>query len=132
MSENKWRMSHLRNEKGAVSLEFLGTLPYYFLLFLLLWQVVASGYAIMTARSAASEAAKVYSLTGNRQEADSMARSILGNAANLQYEGMSINDTGDNFQVRLESRHSLVLVPKQWRSSASIELDQTASGRLIN
>ena len=36
----------VRNERGSLSIEFLGILPFYFLFFLLLWQVVASGYAV--------------------------------------------------------------------------------------
>ena len=34
------RFKVVRNERGSLSIEFLGILPFYFLFFLLLWQVV--------------------------------------------------------------------------------------------
>lgn len=127
------KLERLKEEKGAVSIEFLGTLPYYFLFFLLLWQVVASGYAVVTARSAANEAAKIYSMTGSRSEAEQTARAIIGNSSGLQFQGLSVVslDGDGDFRIRLDTAHSLVLIPKLWRSDASIAFDQTAAGRLI-
>ena len=58
----------IKDEKGSLSIEFLGILPLYFLLFLLLWQVVASGYAVISLKAAASDAAQVYAVSEDYYE----------------------------------------------------------------
>ena len=63
------KFKSIRNEKGSMSIEFLGILPFYFLFFLLLWQVVASGYAVLSLKSAANDGAQVYALTKSHSEA---------------------------------------------------------------
>ena len=55
----------LKNEKGSASIEFLGMVPYVFLLMVMSWQMVIGAFAYITVQSAANEAAKVYATTSN-------------------------------------------------------------------
>ncbi|GIP41195.1 hypothetical protein J31TS4_44750 [Paenibacillus sp. J31TS4] len=125
------RHKRISDEKGAVSIEFLGVLPYFFLFFLLLWQAVASGYAVVTARSAANEAAKVYAMTKSQTEAEAMARTIIGGSENLQFQHLSISPSGKSFELKLETSHGIVFIPEAWRPAASLSFTQTAAGRVI-
>lgn len=122
-----------RNEKGAVSIEFLGILPYYFFFFLFLWQVVASGYAVMTAQSAVNEAAKVYALSGRVDEAIETAESIVGNSSIADYQNLNINldPNGRDFTATILVNHGLVFVPEDWRPAASLQISHDAKSRVI-
>ncbi|MGV3464074.1 MAG: pilus assembly protein [Heyndrickxia sp.] len=122
----------LKNEDGALSLEFLGILPLFFLLFLLLWQVVASGYAVFAAKTAVNEAAKTYSLTGNINEAQDKAREMIGDGSLLKYKALnpvpSDSSLPGEFTLKLEVEHYLVFLPDKWKTKNSLPLDETATG----
>lgn len=125
------KQNPLRNEKGSVSIEFLGVLPYFFLFFLLLWQVVGSGYAVVKARAAVNEAGKVYAMTKDLSQAEQTARKMIGNSDNLRFQSLQLSGGANDFQLVLESSHGLVFIPTQWRPAASITFSQTAAGRVM-
>ncbi|WP_458415050.1 pilus assembly protein [Schinkia sp. CFF1] len=123
---------HFSNEKGAVSIEFLGILPFYFLLFLLLWQVVASGYAVFTAKTAVNNAAKTYAVTYDIVEAMNTAKDTLGSSNVITYKDIvGQNLGGGKFKLVLTTDHPLSFVPSQWRPQATLELKQEAIGRVL-
>ncbi|WP_066300888.1 TadE/TadG family type IV pilus assembly protein [Bacillus sp. FJAT-29937] len=113
----------LREEKGSMTLEFLMVLPYYFFFFLLLWQVVASGITFMKAQSAVNEAAKVYSITADIDEAKIKAKEILGSSDMMTFKDFYIDPphSSDDFKATIEFDHGFVFIPKQWRKDAAIE-----------
>ncbi|RFU67769.1 pilus assembly protein [Peribacillus saganii] len=122
----------LRNEKGSVSLEFLGILPFYFMFFLLLWQVVASGYAVFTAKTAVNNAAKTFAATNELNEAIISAQETLGSSEIISYKNLVPSDLGNGkFKIILYTEHSLTFVPEQWRKKASLELEQEAIGKVM-
>ena len=122
----------LDNEKGSATLEFLMVLPYYFLFFLLLWQAVASGLTFMKAQSAVNQAAKIYSVTNDENQAASAAREAIGASEMMTYQNLSISNNYDNtFNAKIELRHGFVFIPKEWRNRASVTLTQSVSGRVI-
>ncbi|PLS15389.1 hypothetical protein CVD28_24005 [Bacillus sp. M6-12] len=122
----------LRNEKGSVSIEFLGILPFYFMFFLLLWQVVASGYAVFTAKTAVNNAAKTFAATNELTEAIDSAQETLGNSEVISYKNLVTTDLGNGkFKIVLYTDHSLTFIPDQWRKKASLELEQEAIGKVM-
>ncbi|MDE3840776.1 hypothetical protein C0966_15990 [Bacillus methanolicus] len=126
-SNKRWQ-----NEKGSVSIEFLGILPFYFMLFLLLWQVVASGYAVFTAKTAVNNAAKTYAATNKIDQAEKSAKETLGSSNVITYKDLVPTDLGNGkFKLILYTNHSLTFIPKQWREKASLELEQEAIGKVL-
>lgn len=98
---NRWSRA-LQNEKGSVTVEFIGILPFVFLILLILWQFLTGVYAVIIAQSAANEAAKVYSITGNSSEARKAAREIVNSAGGgISYDGTNsrITSEGPNYFV---------------------------------
>ncbi|MBD8071136.1 pilus assembly protein [Bacillus sp. PS06] len=126
-------VGRFNNEKGAVSIEFLGILPFFFLFFLLLWQVVGTGYAVFSAKTAVNDAAKVYASTGSYYEASEAAKNSIGNSSVVKYKRIEIPSTASNgkFRIELYSDHIFTFVPDKWKNRASIEFKQEAHGRLL-
>jgi len=122
----------VRNEKGALSIEFLGILPFYFLFFLLLWQVVASGYAVLSLKSAANDAASVYALTENANEAQSAMLQSVGGSSLLTGTSISITPQGNGtFTLTVSAQHPLVFVPAEWKKQTAVSLNSKASGKVF-
>ncbi|WP_257985967.1 pilus assembly protein [Bacillus sp. M6-12] len=115
-----------------MSIEFLGILPFYFMFFLLLWQVVASGYAVFTAKTAVNNAAKTFAATNELTEAIDSAQETLGNSEVISYKNLVTTDLGNGkFKIVLYTDHSLTFIPDQWRKKASLELEQEAIGKVM-
>lgn len=106
------------NQKGAISFEFLGILPFYFLLLMLLWQAVAFGYAVLSTQSAMNEAAKVISTGGTQDEAINQASQIVGDGKLINFQSVNfspVNTNGD-FTATINVELGLVFIPDEWRS----------------
>jgi hypothetical protein len=123
----------LNNERGAITFEFLGILPFFFMFFLLLWQVVASGYAVFTAKTAVNNAAKTFAATNDINEAEQVAIQTIGTSSVISYKNMQVVflDGQGKFELKLSADHQLVFVPSPWKSKASLALDQEAIGKVM-
>lgn len=122
----------LKNEKGALSIEFLGILPFYFLFFLLLWQVVASGYAVLSLKSAANDGASVYAMTENASEAQNAVMQSIGSSSLLTGSSVAITPQGNgSFTLTVNAQHPLVFVPAEWKKQTSVSLNSKAAGKVF-
>lgn len=124
----------LKEERGSLSIEFLGILPFYFLFFLLLWQVVASGYAILSLKAAANDGAQVYSVTGDYYETLEAVNKSIGGGSLIQNHTVTVNlvsGHSDLFEVKINASHPLVFLPDSWQNSTMISLESTATGKEI-
>ncbi|MFX3673019.1 MAG: pilus assembly protein [Paenisporosarcina sp.] len=125
-------LSYIKNEKGALSFEFLGILPFYFLFFLLLWQVVASGFAVMTLKSAANDGALEYALTQSEYEATQTVLKSIGGSELLANPIVIVSTApNDSFTLQVTVTHPLVFVPAEWRSATSVSLNSEAIGKVL-
>ena len=126
------RLKIIRNEKGSLSIEFLGILPFYFLFFLLLWQVVASGYAVLHLKSAANDGAQMFAITDSFMEAKDTVMESIGGSNLLKEANVNITLTGDNlFELQIEANHPLVFIPEKWKSTMSVPIKSTVSGKVL-
>ena len=126
------KLQVLNNEKGALSIEFLGILPFYFLFFLLLWQVVASGYAVMSLKAAANDGALVYAMTEDQGEAQTAIMQSIGNSALLASPNVLINSQGNGaFTLTVSAQHPLVFIPAEWKKETAISLNSKAAGKVF-
>ncbi len=125
---------HMRNEKGSLSIEFLGILPFYFLFFLFLWQVVASGYALLTLKSATNDGAAVYAMTNDVEQARQVVQDSIGSGGVLVFGSMDITSTNGNgkFKMTVQAEHPLVFMPKQWKETSSFDVKSSASGMVLD
>ncbi|MGE7271284.1 TadE/TadG family type IV pilus assembly protein [Brevibacillus panacihumi] len=131
----------LQNEKGSVTVEFIGILPFVFLILLILWQFLTGVYAVIIAQSAANEAAKVYSITGNSSEARKAAREIVNSAGGgISYNesNSSISHEGANlFVARIGVNLDLFFIPEFIKKNMEpedkvISLSRELRGRVVN
>ena len=126
------KFKSIRNEKGSMSIEFLGILPFYFLFFLLLWQVVASGYAVLSLKSAANDGAQVYALTKSYSEAEEAVQKSIGNSSLLTNATVSVSSAGNGlFDLKISARHPLVFIPEKWKSTMSVDIGSKATGKVM-
>lgn len=124
----------IKNERGSLSIEFLGILPFYFLFFLLLWQVVASGYAVIHLKSVASDAAKVYAVSEDYYETKDLIDKAIGNSELLKNHTFEIRKDIYNpalFVITIEANHSLVFLPGDFKQKVPIKLDSKATGKVL-
>ncbi|QCR31546.1 pilus assembly protein [Lysinibacillus sp. SGAir0095] len=124
----------LKDERGSLSIEFLGILPLYFLLFLLLWQVVASGYAVISLKAVASDAAQVYAVSEDYYETKEVIDQSIAGSSLLQSHSFviqNVSGSGDLFEIKITARHPLVFLPDSMASLASITIDSEATGKVL-
>ncbi|WP_419878339.1 TadE/TadG family type IV pilus assembly protein [Brevibacillus centrosporus] len=130
----------LKDERGSVTVEFIGILPFVFLILLILWQFLTGVYAVIIAQSAANEAAKVYAITGNSGEALDAAQHIVGRAGGgIAYNGgeSSISGDGSYFTARVGVNLDLFFLPDFIKDNMSeedrvISFSRELRGRVIH
>lgn len=130
----KLNSNKLNNEKGSMSIEFIGILPFLFLFMLLLWQVVASGVAIISTQSAVNEAAKVYAVSQDVDEARTKAQEIVGSGDFATYTSFSIPsiDSNGSFDAQLNVNLYLAFLPDDWEDDVPIPFSITTSSRVMD
>lgn len=109
------------NQKGSVTVEFLGVLPLVFLVMLICWQFLMGAYAVITAQSAANEAAKVFAITGSSSQARSAARDIVNAAGGgISFHSAEISSGWDSyFTAKVGVNVDLVFLPDYIRKNMS-------------
>ncbi|GEN44519.1 TadE/TadG family type IV pilus assembly protein [Alkalibacillus haloalkaliphilus] len=126
--------SLVRNDKGSVTIEFLGIIPLVLILLAVLIQFIVGVNGYLVAQSAANEYAKVYSVTQSSTEASSAANRILTSTGDyLEGSVSSLNVTGKNFDADINVSISLIFLPDEilgW-STPSISFTTSAPGRVI-
>ncbi|KSU57616.1 hypothetical protein AS034_21130 [[Bacillus] enclensis] len=124
----------LKNDKGSISLEFIGVLPFFFLFMLLVFQGFVLGYALITSQSAVNEAAKVYAEGDTLTESKQAAQKIVGNSSYLTLNSLTIpsQESDGDFEVRANVSIDLMFIPDKWKSISSITFNQSASSRVID
>lgn len=124
----------IKNEQGAISLEFIGILPFLFLFMLLLWQAVASGIGIVSAQSAVNEAAKVYAASHDRSEARQKAKEIIGTGDIMTYNSLSITtpDGRGNFKAVINVDLDLVFIPDGWKQKSAVPFSISTTSRVMH
>ena len=126
------KFKSIRNERGSMSIEFIGILPFYFMFFLLLWQVVASGYAVLSLKSAANDGAQVYALTGDYREAVDAVKESIGDSSLLTNPLVTVSSGGPGlFDLKISAKHSLVFIPEKYKSKMSVPINSEATGKVM-
>lgn len=134
MKQLKPKKHNFNNEKGSMTLEFIGILPFLFLFFLLLWQVVASGIAIISTQSAVNEATEVYAVSQDLGEAQQKAQKIVGSGDLVSYSGFSIlsKQSNGNFDAKLKVDLYFAFLPNDWQDDVPIPFTVTTSSRVMD
>lgn len=123
----------LKKEEGSATIEFLGILPLIFLVIVIVWQFVVSVQGVVVAKSAANEAAKVYSLTKDSSlAADAASKIVNMNGDNLSFEGSPISG-GKNFTATVNVKINFIFLPKKLfgGKTPTYSFSSSASGRVI-
>lgn len=124
----------LQNEKGSLSIEFLGILPFYFLFFLLLWQVVASGYAVFNLKAVTSDAAQVYAMSGDYYETKEVIDQSLSGDELLKNHSFMIQTNPlhpELFEVKITASHPLVFLPESIKNKTLFTIDSKVTGKVL-
>ncbi|MDQ0243883.1 uncharacterized protein (UPF0333 family) [Bacillus fengqiuensis] len=132
---DRWK-KHIHNEKGSASIEFLGMVPLLLLLFVMLWQFLIVGYALIVTHSAVNEGAKVYAVTENPLEASAKAHDVMSKvgASIRQTVPLTVNYSGGSpdFTAVLQTEVELVFLPADMRKGLpAIPIKQEATSRVI-
>ncbi|MCG7344239.1 pilus assembly protein [Sporosarcina sp. ACRSL] len=134
------KFKSIRNERGSMSIEFLGILPFYFLFFILLWQVVASGYAVLCLKTAANDGAQAYALSGSYSDAVNAVNKSIGKSSVLIIDSVEVCQNNDTeycnppskdslFDLKISASHPLEVIPKKWRPT--IDFEAKATGKVL-
>lgn len=125
----------LKNERGSAIIEFVSMVPLVLLLMMILWQFLVAGYAVIITQSAANEAAKTYSVTKDRNEANAAAEKIVQNAkATLKLNGnVNIVDlNARDFKATVTVDMSLKFLPKKFLGILPpLTFDKSINGRTV-
>ncbi|WP_100406439.1 TadE/TadG family type IV pilus assembly protein [Bacillus solitudinis] len=85
MKQQKIRLINLikHNQRGSATIEFIGMVPFVFMLLMIVLQFFVAGFAVFSVQSAANESAKVYAATNDMVKAETAARDVLIANSNL-------------------------------------------------
>ncbi|PFK47106.1 MULTISPECIES: TadE family protein [Bacillus cereus group] len=126
----------LKNEEGSATLEFIGILPIVIIFFVFLWQFSLVTYSYFLGHSAANEAAKVYSITGNSAKANSIIQKTIGTNSNhflylKDSEITSPNNAGE-FKVKVLTHYNVKILPDFLETEIPpIEMKQEVASQVI-
>lgn len=121
------------DEKGSATIEFIGVVPLIFLVMMIAWQFIAGFHGLMIAESAANEAAKVYSVTADAEEASSAAQKIVdAGGSYISFGGAPISGSRD-FTASVEVNIDFVFLPASIFSGGKPNFSYNAdtSGKVI-
>lgn len=135
----------INNEKGSMTIEFIGMIPLVFIIVMVIWQLIVSVHSVVLAQSAANEASKVYSLTMNPNDAMNSAEKIINSGGNyLSIENTTIEDESHRsavntplkkFTTTVKVNIQYVFLPKKLfknGNTPSFTFTSSASGRTID
>lgn len=99
-----------------------------------MWQVVASGIAIISTQSAINEATEVYAVSQDINEAQQKAKEIIGSGEFLTYSSFSIPSEQSNgsFDAKLKVNLYLAFLPNDWQDEIPIPFTVTTSSRVMD
>ena len=126
----------IRDEKGSMTIEFLAVLPLVFLILMVCWQFLIGVYAVITAQSAANEAAKVYAITRDSGEALAAAETVVAAAGGgIGYVSGFISN-GNYFTAEVKVAVDLIFIPSLMRDNMApedrvITFHREMTGRVI-
>lgn len=121
------------NEEGSATIEFIGVVPMIFMAMMIAWQFVAGFHGLMIAESAASEAAKVYSVTADAGEATTAAQKIVNaGGSTISFASAPISGTNE-FTAAVNVRIDFVFLPARLFSGGKPTFSYSAdtSGKVI-
>jgi hypothetical protein len=127
----------IKNEKGSATIEFIAMVPLVLLIMMILWQFLIAGYAVIITQSAANEAAKIYSLSENKSEAENAAKRVIESAGdNLTFKSIdnpvSYNGDSKNFKMNLNVEMNVIFIPKDIVGKIPpITFSKSISGRVM-
>ncbi|MEJ9280008.1 pilus assembly protein [Ureibacillus thermosphaericus] len=125
---------YVKNEKGSALIEFLGMLPFVFLILLIFLQFLVAGYALFVSQSAVNEAAKTYAITGDIEEARLSAQEFIDNTGgNIEFDSMPDPIRNNkNFELTLNIKFKFIFLPeKLFGEVPPIIISRTISGRVM-
>lgn len=122
----------LKNERGSAIIEFVSMVPLVLLLMMILWQFLVAGYAVIITQSAANEAAKVYSVTGELDTATESAEKVISTSGdNLKMIDVKISGSKD-FKATVTVDMKLKFLPEKFLGKVPpITFDKSISGRMV-
>lgn len=123
----------IKNEEGSATIEFLGMVPLVFSVMMIAWQFIAGFHGLMIAESAASEAAKVYSVTADVGEATNAAQNIVdAGGSYISFAGAPISGS-NNFTASVSVNIDFVFLPASMFAGGKPTFSYTAdtSGKVI-
>lgn len=115
-----------RHREGAATLEFTVVLPLFFLLCLVIWQLIVVGMAVMDTQAALRDAVKLAATTGDTKEAIKQGRSSFGSSN--QYELSSFKVEIKNNKVHASAKTK---IPVLFMSSSPFTYDNTAEAPVV-
>lgn len=78
----KWK----RHRKGASTTEFVVILPLFFLLTLVVWQLVEAGMMVLNTQAALRDAVKIASTTGDEEKAKDQFKHSFGDSEQVDFD----------------------------------------------
>ncbi|WP_088102666.1 TadE/TadG family type IV pilus assembly protein [Halalkalibacter urbisdiaboli] len=125
-----------QNQRGSATIEFIGMVPFVFMMLLVVWQFFVAGFAVFSIQTAANEAAKVYAATNDSSKAEIAAQEILAANANLYTPSgnySTISTLGSSaFTSRIDVQLKILFLPDEILGyNATIPIQREVKGRRL-
>ncbi|MFC7443316.1 peptidoglycan DD-metalloendopeptidase family protein [Laceyella putida] len=96
VSLTRWSQRH---RKGASTTEFVVILPLFFLLSLVVWQLVEAGMAVLETQAALRDAVKIASTTGDEEKAQDQFKLSFADRERVEIEKLEIKIEDDEVKA---------------------------------
>lgn len=132
MYKGKILINRMKDEKGSQTIEFIGLLPIMFLILALFYQILITVYSVNLVQSAANEAAKIYSTTGDKVIAENAAGKIIRTNDSLELVGLDFPMAGKLFTAKINVKYHIKYLPDSFSDKFSpLLINYEAHSRVI-
>lgn len=112
--------------KGAATNEFVVILPLFFLLGLVIWQLVLTGVAVMDTQAAVRDAVRVGSTSGDEKKAVTEGKSSFGSPKVYSLKKFTVDIKGEEVEVKATTK-----IPMIFMSSAPFTYQTKSEAPLL-
>lgn len=106
----KWFLCSQKYRRGASTVEFIVILPLFFLLGLVVWQLVLAGMAVVDTQAAVRDAARVASTSGDEKQAVKEGKDSFGSPSGYSLKKFRVDISGERVFVKATTQIPVIFM----------------------
>lgn len=106
----RWMLHSQRYRRGAATIEFMVILPLFFLLGLVVWQLVLTGMAVVDTQAAVRDTVRVVSTSGDKEKGVKEGKDSFGSPEGYSLKKLKVKIEGEEVLVKATTKIPLLFM----------------------